>query len=138
MAHKCTVATRTSVVPSNSSLHNRLHPIPNDSLLVRAEILRLVMLVVDPEPISAGVHILVHCDFIPSNIGVSFDLRLLKGMRYHQRLPAHEKTETYSLAGTLQAVHVMAFQHEIPQFPGIIPISLFPHPAGMIRLADLL
>lgn len=38
---------------------------------------------------------------------------------------------------TPQTIHVRPLQHEVPQLPIIIPITLFPHPPYMIRLTNL-
>lgn len=44
---------------------------------------------------------------------------------------------TYVLATALQAIQIRALEHKVPQFPAVVPISLLPHPAVVIVLADL-
>lgn len=46
------------------------------------------------------------------------------------------KFRTYRL--TLQVVQMWAFEHEIPDLPGIIVLALLPHPPFSIRRANLL
>ena len=67
----------TGEVSADSRLHQRLHPFPDDELLIMAEIMGLVRIMNEPEPISARVYIFIGNHSIPKNIDVALDLGFL-------------------------------------------------------------
>ena len=69
----------TGIVTGNCCLHDCLHPFPDDTLVVGAEEVHLVLFVFDSESILARVDILVHCHSITNDIDVSLDFGLLDG-----------------------------------------------------------
>lgn len=67
-------AELTAMIASDSSLHQTLHPLAYNDRIIRAEIMRFLMLVQDLESVLARVRILVRNDFVSLHAYVSFDL----------------------------------------------------------------
>lgn len=67
----------TGEVSVNRSLHESLHPFSNDHLLLRAEEMRRLAVVNNPESIFSRIRVLVRNYFIPLHFDVSFNFRLL-------------------------------------------------------------
>lgn len=128
----------TCVITSNGRLHDSLHPLSNDRLVIRAEKVHLVLLVLNAESVLARVHILVHSDPVPDDVDVALDLRLLK--RGGGSAPARPLRFQHAYRWTLalQAIEMWTFQDEVPVLPTVVPIPTFPHPPTMIRLPYLL
>ena len=61
----------TGIIPQNRGLHDSLHPISNNTLLLRAEVMRLITIVVNPETVSSGINTLINCNFISDNMNIS-------------------------------------------------------------------
>lgn len=62
----------TRVISINCSLHDRLHPLANDRLLIRTEEVRwFVMVMVNSESITTRIQSFVHGHFVPINVEVS-------------------------------------------------------------------
>lgn len=68
---------RTCIISANGSLHDGLHPVSNNRLLVRAEKVHLIVVVLDPESVSARIHVFVDSDFVTQNVDITLDLGLL-------------------------------------------------------------
>lgn len=68
----------TSEITSNGSFHQGLHPLSNHDLFIVAEVVRLIRLVHDPEPVSSGVDVLIGDYFVAHDIDVPLDLGLLQ------------------------------------------------------------
>lgn len=75
--HRMNRGYATRIIPVNRCLHDRFHPVPNNSLLVRAKVMRLVLFVVDPESVTPRIQILVHRNLVPYDVNVAFDFRFL-------------------------------------------------------------
>jgi hypothetical protein len=98
---------RTSVIPSNRRLHYGFHPISNDGLVFRAEKVRLVVVVVDSEPITTRIHVFVHCNLVTYDIDITFYFRLLISATFtiqHSHSHPSLRKSTYRLAVTFQAI----------------------------------
>ena len=67
----------TAIVSCNRSLHDCLHPITDDSLIFRTEIVGLIRLMFDPEAVLSRVRSLVDSNFVTQSVDVSLNLRLL-------------------------------------------------------------
>ena len=67
----------TSVIPVNGSLHKRLHPITDHSMLIRGKRMWLVRIVDDPESVSSGADRIIRNDFISPNIDISLHFGFL-------------------------------------------------------------
>ena len=83
---------RTGIIPQNRSFHDSLHPITNNTLLLRAKIMCLVMVMIDPEPISSRVNILINCDFISNDVDISLDSSFLQNKTEKTKLLFNQKT----------------------------------------------
>lgn len=68
---------RTCIVSPDGSLHDRLHPFPNHRFFIRAEVVRLVLIVVDPEAVPPRAQVLVNSHLVPMNVHVSLQARFL-------------------------------------------------------------
>ena len=71
----------TCIVSVNGSLHKGFHPLADNDLLVGTKIMRLVVLVHNPETVTAWINIFIGNDPIPNDIDVAFDSRLLSKPR---------------------------------------------------------
>lgn len=79
----------TRVIPANSSLHDRLHPLPDNSLFGRAEKVRLVGVVYNSEAISSRISILIGKNLVPNDVDISLDLRFLQEEKSSKQIPQH-------------------------------------------------
>ena len=70
--------THTGIIPQNRGFHDGLHPIPNNTLLFRAEVMSLIMIMINPETISSGINILINCNLISNNMDISLDPSFLQ------------------------------------------------------------
>ena len=68
---------RTGVIATDSSLHDGLHPVADDRLLLGAEVVRLVVVMNDLEAIPAGINVLIRNNFVANEMDVCLELRLL-------------------------------------------------------------
>lgn len=126
----------TGIIPTNRRLHNSLHPVPQNRLLIRAEKVGLIVVVVDTEPISSRVHVLVHGDLVPNDIDIPLDLRLLKVSSVNS--DTEQAKSTNRRTSTLQAIHMLPLEDEVPVLPRIVPVPPLAHVPHMIRLTNLL
>lgn len=69
---------RTRVVSANSGFHDRFHPFAHNQLFLRAETVRLISLVDNPETITARIDFLVRYNLVASDIDITLDFRLLQ------------------------------------------------------------
>lgn len=73
------ILTLTGIISSNGSLHQSLHPLTNNHLLVRAKIMCLFCVVDQTETIATRIYILIDDDLVASNVDIALDLRQLQG-----------------------------------------------------------
>jgi hypothetical protein len=111
----------TRIISGDGRFHDRFHPVTDDGLLVRAEIICLVVIVLNTKTITTRIHILVVHNLVANDIDEAFHFCLL---HYYRQQTA------------LQPIHIISLEHEISQLPRM-PLSLLPHPPIMVRLADL-
>lgn len=72
----------TGVVATDGSLHERLHPLPNDELFIGTEIVSLIRIMDDRESITTRIDVLVSLNSVPGNVDVSLDLGFLQEQRH--------------------------------------------------------
>lgn len=68
----------TREVSTDSRLHQGLHPFSNDELFIVAEVMRLVGVMYESEPIPARVNVFIGNYSIAKDIDIAFDLRFLQ------------------------------------------------------------
>lgn len=121
----------TDVIPVDGRIHDNFHLIPNHLLLVRAEVVRPVRIVVYPEVVLFRTNGLVHADFVPDDVDLSFsfDLRLLQ-------IPKSASVDRQGSHCNLQ--HDCQSASKISRFPAIVYLSLLAHPVAILRLPNLL
>lgn len=76
-AHGDEITILTGIVSANGGLHDGLHPLTDDCLLFRAEVVSLVVVVVDTETVAARIESFVYCHSVSMDVNVALQTGLL-------------------------------------------------------------
>lgn len=90
---------RTGIIPINTRLHKRLHPLPYNALLLRAKEMRALGIMHEFKAILPRIDLLVRDDPVARRVHVAFDAHLLHQTLQSQRLPQHRVSEDEGKGG---------------------------------------